>query len=78
MFGKDVGYGGFDGLQEMAGLLPAWSGNGGGERQQEGFQRSSVFLDGGIVLPTASGLALDVAVNGTYNVEFRSETLLSM
>ena len=28
--------------------------------------RTSVFLDGGIVLPTAAGVPLSLAVNGTY------------
>ncbi len=65
MFGKDVNYGGFDGMRELSRLAPDPAGG------QAAFERSSVFLDGGIVLPTASGLPLAVSVNGTYNVEFR-------
>ena len=34
--------------------------------------RTSVFLDGGIVLPTCAGLPLSVAVNGTYAASLRS------
>jgi len=64
VFGRDVNYGSFRGLSELAGAAPS---------AEVDFARSSVFLDGGITLPTSSGLPLDVAVNGSYNVAFRSE-----
>ncbi len=70
MFDKDVRYGGFDGLEQLRRSLGAL-GAAGEDIGDVRFSRSSVFLDGGIVLPTAAGLPLTVAVNGTYNVELK-------
>ncbi len=65
LFGKDVHYGGFDGLGQLAaGAIDASAG--------VDLARSSVFLDGGIVLPTAAGIPLSVAVNGTYSARITS------
>jgi hypothetical protein len=35
--------------------------------------RSSVFLDGKVVLPTVAGTPLSVAANGTSTVSFKSQ-----
>ena len=34
--------------------------------------KSSVFLDGGIVLPTSGGLPLTLSVNGSYSASLKS------
>jgi hypothetical protein len=42
------------------------------------FRRSSIFLDGSIVVPTASGLPLKLSVNGTSTVGLKSSTKLDL
>jgi len=65
-FGKDVRYASFRGLDALTSRASFWPG------QPIEFSRSSLFLDGAIVLPTAAGLPLRLSVNGTSAVTLRS------
>jgi hypothetical protein len=38
------------------------------------YSRSSIFLDGSVVVPTVCGLPLNLAVNGTSAVQLKSKT----
>lgn len=85
MFGRDVGYQSFSGtsqlLKKVGSTWPAslffgnqGGGQDGGQKQQRVFSRSSMFLDGSIVVPTVSGLALRLSVNGTSSVNLQSSS----
>jgi hypothetical protein len=81
MFGRDTYYQSFNGmpelLQKAAFLAPAklfgYNLNDAGLNDID-FSRSSMFLDGSIVVPTVSGLPLNLAVNGTSTLKLKSKT----
>ncbi len=71
--GKDLKYKSFDGLGELAWMLP--SGLTGSTPTT--FSRSSLFLDSSVTIPTSAGLPLSLAVNGTYKVDLSFNVRLS-
>jgi hypothetical protein len=81
LFGRDTYYQSFNGmpelLQKAAFLAPAkifgYNINDDGLNNID-FSRSSIFLDGSIVVPTIAGLPLNLAVNGTSTVRLKSQT----
>ncbi len=80
MFGKELYYSSFNGINDLASDASAFWPTSlfgiGNSNNNNGidFSRSSIFLDGKIVVPTAAGLPLDLAVNGTSTVSLKSET----
>jgi hypothetical protein len=85
MFGRDTYYQSFNGmaqlLKKVAFLVPAKI--FGYNLDDDGlndinFSRSSIFLDGSIVVPTVAGLPLNLAVNGTSTVQLKSQTNLNV
>ncbi len=72
MFGKDFYYSSFNGVNDL--MRDASSFFGLGTNNNIDFARSSIFLDGKIIVPTASGLPLDLVVNGTSTINLKSET----
>lgn len=77
MFGKDIAYDSFNGFYDLAqrfmALPKSVASDGDGFNYQIDVAKSSIFLDGGIVLPTAAGLPLGLNVNGTYSLSLGSK-----
>ena len=72
MFGRDLHYASFDGLDGLLTKVSPVSLFGSGSPDLD-FSRSSIFLDGKIVVPTLAGLPLDLDVNGTSAVSLKSQ-----
>jgi hypothetical protein len=73
MFGRDQHYSSFNGLNDLARAF--WpSPFFGANSKDVDFTRSTIFLDGKIVVPTVAGLPLDLAVNGTSTISLKSST----
>ncbi len=76
-FGKDIHYSSFHGLNELTERISFWPNTILGSSMTGNkidFSRSSIFLDGSIVLPTVAGLPLKLSVNGTSTVGLKSST----
>ena len=77
MFGRDLHYASFEGLDNLlASVTPVslFSSNS----PNFDFSRSSIFLDGKIVVPTLAGFPLDLDVNGTSAVSLKSQNKLEL
>ena len=79
MFGRDLKYNSFNGLGELADVFPLAGMLLDGAKnpfngQDINYSKSSIFLDGNIVVPTASGLPLILSVNGTTTDGLKSST----
>ena len=72
MFGRDLHYASFDGLNSLLTKVSPVSLFGSSSPDLD-FSRSSIFLDGKIVVPTLAGLPLDLDVNGTSAVSLKSQ-----
>ena len=74
MFGRDMHYSSFNGLDGLIGNLASfWPSSLLGQgifnnNQNITYERSTIFLDGKIEVPTVVGLPLNLAVNGTSSV----------
>lgn len=70
-FGRDLHYSSFEGLPNLfSGAWPmSWMMTG----SNVDYRRSSIFLDGKIVVPTVAGMPLTLAVNGTSAINLKSE-----
>lgn len=73
MFGKDIWYESFLGLQDLWRKVSYYPGHFFGSKEQAvDLARSNIFLDGGITIPTMAGLPLKLIVNGTYSASLKS------
>ena len=79
LFGIDIYYNSFKGISSLFNnmlMKPLdYLGFSFGENEFE-FQKSSIFLDGSIIVPTAMGIPLNLTVNGTSHVNLKSKTKL--
>ena len=75
MFGRDMYYDSFNGFSQLFTKASAslWGGIKFPGNDMD-YSHSTVFLDGNIVIPTAAGLPLKLAVEGSSNVELKSQT----
>ena len=84
MFGRDLHYSSFNGLNDlMSNLASVWPmslfGQGVFDNNQNlNYERSTIFLDGKIEIPTVAGLPLNLAVNGTSSVSLISKHNIDM
>ena len=81
MFGKDLYYNSFNGLNSMLNqtLLKPLSKFGFEFGVNEiDYSRSNMFLDGCIIVPTLTGMPLNLTVNGTSTVRLETETDLNI
>ena len=70
-FGRDLYYSSFDGLPSLVNhFTDLWPMS---LMRGVDYQRSTIFLDGKIVLPTVAGLPLSLLVNGTSTVSVTSD-----
>merc|ERR1711982_184189 len=72
MFGRDLHYASFEGLDNLLASVTPLSFFRSSSPNLD-FSRSSIFLDGKIVVPTLAGLPLDLDVNGTSAVSLKSQ-----
>ena len=72
MFGRDLHYASFEGLDNLMSTFTPASLFGSSASDLD-FSRSSIFLDGKIVVPTLAGLPLDLDVNGTSAISLKSK-----
>ena len=73
LFGKDILYDSFRGMhgliQRLTAIPKMFFGN---PTNEVNISKSSIFLDGGITIPTSTGLPLSISVNGTYSAALKS------
>ena len=81
LFGKDLYYNSFNGLSSFMSntiMKPLdYIGLNRGENSLN-FSKSAMFLDGSIIIPTLTGMPMNLTVNGTSSVKLRSETFLEI
>jgi hypothetical protein len=79
LFGIDIYYNSFLGISSLfknVVMKPLdYLGFSFGENELE-FRKSSIFLDGSIIVPTGLGIPLNLTVNGTSHVNLKSTTKL--
>ncbi len=78
MFGKDIAYDSFNGYDELLRRFLKVPNIFDSSSEAIDVAKSSIFLDGGIVLPTAAGLPLGLNVNGTYSLSFKSSVTMDI
>ena len=81
LFGKDLYYNSFQGLSNLMSntvMKPMdFIGFNLGENKMN-FSKSSMFLDGSIIVPTIVGMPMNLTVNGTNTVNLQTETFLDV
>ena len=80
-FGKDVKFSAFSGIPQSLtnlfrnplSILGSTFGN-----TDVNFEKSSMFLDGSIIIPTVSGLPMNMTARGSSSVQMKSSTKLNL